>query len=116
MNAITLIAGMIIGATFADVDLAPVLPLRHRSAWTHGALVPALLAALVALYPDWRWFVVGFLPAYAVHLWHDMFPKKWHGSAKISLFPLPWRLPALLSFLFLLSGVVYSLKILVSLL
>jgi hypothetical protein len=103
--------GTIIGGTFADIDLAPPLPLRHRSAWTHGPLVPLIMAVLAKQHTCAWWFAVGFLPAYAYHLLSDMAPKKWHGAAKISLFPLPGRLPAIVSFLYLAGSVGTSLYI-----
>ena len=106
--AALLFFGAVIGGTFADIDLAPPLPIKHRSAWTHGPLIPFGILYLVNFYPPAWWFAVGFLPAFAVHLVFDMFPKKWHGGAKIKLFPIPGTLPALFSFLFLAVGVGYS--------
>ncbi len=101
--------GFTIGGTFADIDLAPPLPVKHRSFWTHGALVPLGLSYLVEQPGDnIFWFAVGFLPAYAVHLLADMFPKKWIGGALIKTFPLPKTLGAISSFLWLAAGVVAS--------
>jgi len=49
------------------------------------------------------WFAIGFLPAHAWHLLHDMFPEHWQGGARISLYPLGWwRLGGALSVLWLL--------------
>lgn len=106
-NILILILGWIIGLTFPDIDLAPPLPIRHRSAWTHGPVVPLLIWFGVAGGATWLlWFAIGFLPAYIIHLAYDMLPKKWHGGAKISWFPLGgWRMPAVLSFLYLGVGV-----------
>lgn len=111
LNFILLLLGAIIGATFADIDLAPPLPLKHRSAWTHGPLIPYLVPYLVGLYPILFYFCVGFLPAYSLHLLLDMFPKSWHGGAHINLFPIPFSLPAPLSFIFLGVGVFFGVKI-----
>lgn len=97
--------GWLIGITFPDIDLAPPLPIKHRSAWTHGPLVPIAVYFLIAGNDAWRWFAIGFLPAFIIHLVYDLFPKRWHGGAKISLYPIPGRLPAFFSFLFLASGV-----------
>ena len=107
-NIVAVVFGATLGATFADIDLAPPLPLKHRSVWTHGPFVPLALLWSVGLYPIMWWFTVGFLPAFALHLLADMFPKRWHGGAKIKLYPLPGTLPALLSFLYLAAGVVFS--------
>lgn len=100
--------GAIIGMTFADIDLAPPLPLKHRSVWTHGPLIPWGIAVGVGMYP-WLWpFALGFLASFAIHLLADMFPKSWHGSSMINCYPLKLSLPPLLSFLYLFSGVVFS--------
>lgn len=100
--------GAIIGATFADIDLAPPLPLKHRSAWTHGPLVPMAITWLVTSRPDFWWFGVGFLLTFAFHLLADMFPRMWHGSAMINLYPISLSLPPLLSIIYLAAGVAYS--------
>ena len=103
-----IILGGIIGLTFSDIDLAPVFPLKHRSAWTHGPLIPMGLVYLLGMYPQLWWFNAGFLPTFALHLAKDMFPRRWAGSAKINLHPVPLVLPALFSFLFLAGTVAYS--------
>lgn len=102
------IFGGIIGLTFADIDLAPPLPLKHRSAWTHGPLIPFVMPWLVNAYPTVWPFVVGFLATYAVHLIADMFPGSWRGSALINLHPIPLSLPGPLSFVYLGAGVIYT--------
>ena len=102
INVIAVIVGLSLGATAPDIDLAPPLPVRHRSAWTHGPLLPVAVMWLAGLGGAWFWFGAGFLPALALHLVKDMFPKKWHGGAKISWYPLgKWRMNGGLSFLFL---------------
>ena len=70
--------------------------------------IPLIIWLLVdpAAAPGWFWFSVGFLPAYAVHLLWDMFPKKWAGGARISWYPLGgWRMKGILSFIWLAGGV-----------
>lgn len=108
---IPLIAGAVIGLTIADLDLAPPIPLAHRSFWTHGPLVPAVIVwAVIALAWPWLyWFALGLLPAFALHCAYDMWPKKWVSIAKISLYPIPWRLSGSLSFSVLAASVVASL-------
>lgn len=102
--------GATVGATMADVDLAPVGPWRHRSAWTHGPLLPLVMLA-AAQANEWAWwFVVGALPTYALHLLADCFPRAWRGNALVKLYPLPWSLPAPVSFVYLASGVWASAK------
>ena len=94
-----------LGMTFADLDLAPPLPFHHRSAWTHGPWIPFGLGLMIA--PNYgmaRWFVLGFLATYAMHLCYDMFPKQWTSIARISWYPLRWRMPGSLSFWYLFLG------------
>lgn len=107
-NIVICILGWIIGLTFADIDLAPVIPIKHRSAWSHGPVIPWLLVFFFASYGWVWWFAVGFLPAFSLHLLHDMFPKAWHGSAKINFFPFPLILPAVFSFVFLAATIGFS--------
>ena len=110
MTTLLVLFGALIGSTFADIDLAPVLPVKHRSAWTHGPLPTALLILLISYLPAAHWFAIGFLPTFSLHLLHDMFPKGWHGAAKINMFPLRLTLPALVSFVFLAVSVFYSMN------
>ena len=100
--------GASIGITFADIDLAPPLPLQHRSAWTHGPLVAWLVLWLLALYPNLYWFAVGFLPMHAIHLFADMFPRNWKGGAMIKLYPIKKQLAPVLSFAWLGFGAYVS--------
>lgn len=102
------IIGAVVGLTAADIDLAPPLPLKHRSAWTHGPVVPALMLLLVQAYPITWPFVASFLATYALHLVMDMFPRKWKGSSLINLYPVRLSLPPLASFFYLLLGVAVS--------
>lgn len=98
--------GFSIGAKLPDIDLAPVFPLRHRSMWTHGPLI-ALALAWFAGWAWWAWWLVaGLLPSLLVHLLLDCFPKHWRGSATVKLYPIPWSLNPLLSFLWIGAGAV----------
>lgn len=106
VNVFWAIVGAVVGLTAADIDLAPPIPLKHRSAWTHGPVVPAMLLLLVQAYPNTWPFVAAFLGTYAIHLVMDMFPGKWRGSALINLYPVRLSLPPLASFFYLLLGVV----------
>jgi hypothetical protein len=104
------IIGAAIGITFADVDQVHALRLRHRSGWTHGPLVVWLLSFLLTKYPVdlFYWFAVGFLPAHAIHLFADMFPRNWKGGALIYFNPLKTQLRPIFSFAFLALGVFVS--------
>jgi len=96
----SLVAGLRLGLLIADIDLAPPIPLKHRSAWSHGPLLPLFL---IWLHPGgvFGWGVVGLLLGMGLHLAYDLYPKKWGGVANISLYPIPIRLPNGLSALFL---------------
>ena len=73
INFILFALGATVGLKFADIDLAPPLPFRHRSLWTHGPLVAWLVIYLLGLFPNMYWLAVGFLPANAIHLFaHDL--------------------------------------------
>lgn len=108
LNSLTCIIGAWIGLKFADIDLAPPLPFRHRSAWTHGPLIAWIIVYLLSHFPFAYWFAVGFLPANAIHLLADMFPRNWKGGAMIKLYPIKKELAPILSFLWLGYGAYIS--------
>lgn len=98
INILFGLAGLVIGSKLPDIDLAPVLFLKHRSAWTHGPLMPALVLWLAYHWPWLTPAAIGILSGLCLHLLADSFPKSWHGSAFVNLAPLPGSLPALWSF------------------
>lgn len=106
INALLIIFGLAVGIKFADIDLAPVLRLRHRSIWTHGPLAVWLCMWCLNTYQaTWLyWFAVGFLPAHAIHLLADMFPRNWRGGAMIKIDPIRRELAPILSFAWLAFG------------
>lgn len=108
INFLLITFGLAVGIKFADIDLAPVLRLAHRSAWTHGPLVVWLVLWLIALFPSGYWFAVGFLPAHAIHLFADMFPRNWKGGAMIKLHPIKRKLSPVISFAWLGYGAYLS--------
>lgn len=118
--------GLGIGMKIADIDF--ILPLtKHRSFVTHGVFFPLMLFALTtefgqnlleqALSNEMSstiekanvvgYFVSSFCLTYAIHLVFDMYPKKWHGIAKIHT-PIG-RMPGLFSWLWLGIGAIASL-------
>lgn len=107
-NCLIILIGAAIGIKFADVDLAPVFRLRHRSAWTHGPLIVWLVMYLLGSFPWLYWLAVGFLPANAIHLFADMFPRNWKGGALIHLHPIKRDLAPVLSFAWLGFGAYIS--------
>lgn len=108
VNFLLCTIGAAIGIKFADIDLAPPLRLRHRSAFTHGPLVAWMVMYLLSIYPNLYWMVVGFLPANAIHLIADMFPRNWKGGAMINFDPLRKTLSPVMSFAWLGFGAYIS--------
>lgn len=109
--ALVLFLGFSMGLTMADIDLAPPLPLKHRSAWTHGPLIPLALWYLDHDDEWFRLFSLAFLPGFALHLCYDMFPKAWRSIACISLHPIPVRIPGVLSFFYMWIGAITALGV-----
>lgn len=107
VNFLLVVFGAFVGIKFADIDLAPVLRLNHRSAWTHGPIVVWLVMYLLGIIPIY-WLAVGFLPAHAIHLIADMFPRNWKGGALIKLTPIKKQLSPILSFAWLGFGAYIS--------
>jgi hypothetical protein len=105
INFLLITIGAAIGIKFADIDLAPPLRLAHRSAYTHGPLMAWLIVYLLAPFPWLYWLAVGFLPANAIHLFADMFPRNWKGGALIKLHPIKKQLAPIISFAWLGFGV-----------
>lgn len=108
INSLLIIIGLAIGIKFADIDLAPVFGLAHRSVWTHGPLIVWLVLWLLVHFPAGYWFAVGFLPAHAIHLFADMFPRNWKGGAMLKLHPIKRTLAPVLSFAWLGWGAYIS--------
>jgi len=99
ITVLMILAGLFLGGTLPDIDLAPPLPVKHRSLWTHGPFLPYL--ALWLATPYWLPFWSAFLPALALHLFKDMFPRSWAGGALIKFYPLPGNFGPFLSFIYL---------------
>jgi hypothetical protein len=97
-----------IGLTLPDIDLAPTLPIRHRSAWTHGPWFAIATWYLAPQFVEWQWALVAFMVGMAIHLLKDAFPKSWHGSAHISGFPLAFTLNGLMSFIYIMASAAAS--------
>jgi len=109
------LASAAIGFRLPDIDLAPVLLIRHRSVWTHGPLLPFLAAWLAPRYPEYRYAFVALLIGIAIHLLEDASPKKWRGGALINLAPIPVSLPLVLSQSYIVLGALYAAFVMISL-
>ena len=98
--------GLAIGTTAPDIDLAPPLPIRHRSFWTHGPLLPLGVVYIVTVWRPgwWPLFWSVFLLGLVVHLAADMRPVSWQGGALIKLFPLRGSFGPFFSWLWITAG------------
>ncbi|NJL32525.1 MAG: hypothetical protein HC893_00050 [Chloroflexaceae bacterium] len=98
-SLLALAIGLWLGLSLADFDQV-LFFLRHRSAITHSALIPAL-ALLFASRQNWlRMGLIGAFIGMAVHLSFDLFPLSWSGYALINV-PLFGYLDATLSMLWI---------------
>lgn len=97
--------GLLIGLKLPDLDLAPVLPLRHRSAWTHGPVLTVGLLLAADRWPAWAWLLLGGMVGCMMHLVSDMLPRSWRGSARINWYPLAYVSGPVGSLLWLAAGV-----------
>lgn len=107
------LAALAVGYRLPDIDLAPVLPVRHRSAFTHGPLWAVLGVWAAATFPQFGVVIVFALLAVTLHLLEDVSPRKWQGSALVNLFPLPLSLPAVLSWLYLAISTIVTASVVV---
>jgi hypothetical protein len=104
MELFMLMAGAIVGYRAPDIDLAPVLLIRHRSAFTHGPLFAWAALWAAAQFADYRLVAIGFLAGLMIHLIKDAAPRQWGGSAMINLSPIPVSLPWWLSGIYISAG------------
>lgn len=104
LDLLLIVAGAAVGLKLPDIDQAPVLPLRHRSAFTHGALLP--LAALYAaqVWPQYTGPLYGLVCGMWLHLLADIRPRAWRGGALINWYPLAFTFGPLPSWLWIAGG------------
>ena len=63
------------------------LRLRHRSIITHSPFVTIIFIALYETKTSYffKYFIVGFSIAIAIHILFDLFPRKWYGGALLKI-------------------------------
>ena len=63
------------------------LKLRHRSILTHSPFVTIIFIALYETKTSYffKYFIVGFSTAIAIHILFDLFPYKWKGGALLKI-------------------------------
>lgn len=63
------------------------LGLRHRNILTHSPFITIIFIALYETKTSYffKYFIVGFSTAIAIHILFDLFPRKWYGGALLKL-------------------------------
>ena len=85
IGIIVSITAFLVGIKFPDWDFK--LKLKHRSILTHSPLV---LLFLIRIYEQdqnevFRYFLIGFAIALALHFIFDLYPKGWGGGALLKI-------------------------------
>lgn len=85
LGFIVLFAAYFLGMKFPDWDFK--LKLKHRSILTHS---PLALLFLIRIYEQdqnevFRYFLMGFAIALALHFIFDLYPKGWGGGALLKI-------------------------------
>ena len=63
------------------------LGLRHRNILTHSPFITIIFIALYETKTSYffKYFIVGFSTAIAIHILFDLFPRKWYGGALLKI-------------------------------
>ncbi|MCY7008437.1 hypothetical protein OCK72_07175 [Fusobacterium simiae] len=63
------------------------LRLRHRNVLTHSPFITIIFIALYETKRSYffKYFIVGFSTAMAIHILFDLFPRKWYGGALLKI-------------------------------
>lgn len=85
LGFILIFVAFLFGIKLPDWDFK--LGLRHRSIITHSPLITLLLVATYKVKNDFffKYFIVGFSMAIAIHMLFDLFPYKWQGGALLKI-------------------------------
>ncbi|WP_320047091.1 hypothetical protein [uncultured Ilyobacter sp.] len=84
-GVLILFASFLLGIKFPDWDLK--LKLKHRNILTHSPIVMIFFYKIFKLEnsSDFRFFIMGFSVALALHFIFDLFPKGWFGGALLKV-------------------------------
>jgi membrane-bound metal-dependent hydrolase YbcI (DUF457 family) len=104
---IIILVAMLVGLKLPDIDLAPIF-WHHRSAWTHGPVIPFVLVHFDSRWPAYHYAWMAMLAGVAIHLAADLFPKRWQGMALINFHPLKITLSPMNSGFVIFSGSIIS--------
>ena len=85
LGFLLIVVSFFLGIKLPDWDFK--LRLRHRSILTHSPFVTIIFIALYETDTSYffKYFIVGFSSAIAIHILFDLFPRKWHGGALLKI-------------------------------
>lgn len=85
LGFLLIIISFFLGIKLPDWDFK--LRLRHRSILTHSPFITIIFITLYEIDSTYffKYFIVGFSSAMAIHILFDLFPKKWHGGALLKI-------------------------------
>ncbi len=85
LGFLVITVSFLFGIKLPDWDFK--LKLRHRSILTHSPFITIIFICLYETNTSYffKYFIVGFSTAIAIHLLFDLFPKKWHGGALLKI-------------------------------
>lgn len=85
LGYILIFVSFLFGIKLPDWDFK--LKLRHRSIITHSPFITILLVMSYKIKEDFffKYFIVGFSVAIAIHMLFDLFPYKWKGGALLKI-------------------------------
>jgi hypothetical protein len=113
-GVLILFASFLLGIKFPDWDLK--FKLKHRNILTHSPVVMIFFYKIFKLENsrDFRFFIMGFSIALALHFIFDLFPKGWFGGALLKVPIINKTLSPAGSMAFLLTSTIICVFIAVS--
>lgn len=85
LGFLLIVVAFFLGIKLPDWDFK--LKLRHRNVLTHSPFVTIIFITLYEIDTSYffKYFIVGFSSAIAIHMLFDLFPRKWHGGALLKI-------------------------------
>lgn len=113
-GVLILFASFLLGIKFPDWDLK--LKLKHRNILTHSPIVMIFFYKIFKLENNrgFRFFIMGFSIALALHFIFDLFPKGWFGGALLKIPVINKTLSPVGSIVWLLTSTIICIVISVS--
>jgi hypothetical protein len=84
-GGLVLFAAFLLGMKFPDWDFR--LKLKHRNILTHSPIIMIIFYKIYEIEgnKEFRFFIMGFSMALALHFIFDLFPKGWYGGALLKI-------------------------------